>query len=158
MFAVPFDEIAPIVGRTPSATRQLASRARRRVQGKSTVLDVEQQEHKRIVTAFLDASREGDFAGLLAVLDPDIVFRSDAVAVARGSAAELRGAQAVAETFNGRAKAVRPALVDGAVGAVFAAGDELRLALEFTIEHGKIVAISVSLDPERLKALPFVEL
>jgi RNA polymerase sigma-70 factor (ECF subfamily) len=158
MFAVPFDEIAPIVGRTPTATRQLASRARRRVQGKSTVLDVEQQEHKRIVTAFLDASREGDFAGLLAVLDPDIVFRSDAVAVARGSAAELRGAQAVAETFNGRAKAVRPALVDGAVGAVFAAGDELRLALEFTIEHGKIVAISASLDPERLAAIPFVEL
>jgi len=158
MFAVPFDEIAPIVGRTPAATRQLASRARRRVQGRSTVLNAEQQEHKRIVSAFLDAARNGNFAGLLEVLDPGIAYRADSLAATTGSPAEVHGAHAVAELFNGRAKGVLPALIDGAVGAVFAAGDDLRLAIEFTIAHGQIVAINTSLDPERLREMEFVVL
>ena len=116
MFAVPFEQIAPIVGRSPAAARQLASRARRRVQGRSETPEVDVTRQREIVDAFLAASRGGDFDALLAVLDPDVVFRADHVAVTMGGVAELRGAAAVAETFRGRAQAARAALVDGAVG------------------------------------------
>ena len=113
MFAVPFEEIAPIVGRTPAAARQLASRARRRVQGTPQVPEADLGRQRQIVEAFLAASRDGDFEGLLAVLDPDVVFRADPAAQRLGSLAEIRGAAAVAETFKGRAQAAKPALVDG---------------------------------------------
>src|SRR5436189_1027603 len=122
LFAVPFDEIAPIVGRSPTATRQLASRARRRVQGAATDADVDLTPQREVVNAFLAASRGGDFDALLAVLDPDVVLRADPASVNMGSSREVRGAQSVAKQFSGRARAAQPALVNGAVGLVWAPG------------------------------------
>src|SRR5712692_3270342 len=104
MFAVPFDEIAPMVGRSPAAARQLASRARRRVQGAATVPDTDRVRQREVVGAFLAASRGGDFAALLALLDPDVGLRADPEAVRVGAAKEVRGATAVANTFSGRAR------------------------------------------------------
>ncbi len=152
MFAVPFDEIALIVGRSPAAARQLASRARRRVQG-AEVPDADQTRKREIVDAFLTASRGGDMNALLALLDPDVVLRSDRPAVEMGASEEVRGAAAVAETFSGRAKAARTALIDGAPGAVWAMGRTPRVVFEFTITGGKISAINLVADPERLGAL-----
>jgi RNA polymerase sigma-70 factor, ECF subfamily len=149
MFAVPFEEIAPIVDRTPAATRQLASRARRRVQG-APAPDAELAHKRRIVDAFLKASREGDFAGLLAVLDPDVAFRADAAAQRLGSLPQLRGAQAVAETFNGRAQAARTALVDGEVGIAVILGGALRVALRVSLSGDRISAIEAVADTEQL--------
>jgi RNA polymerase sigma factor (sigma-70 family) len=153
MFAVPFDEIALIVGRSPAAARQLASRARRRVQGTATVPDTDRTRQREVVDAFLAASRDGDFDALLAVLDPDVVVRADSAAVLAGAASEVRGAREVAETFKGRARAAQPALVDGAVGAVWASGGRPRVVFAFTIARGKIVAIDLLADPERLGQL-----
>jgi RNA polymerase sigma factor (sigma-70 family) len=150
MFAVPFEEIAPIVGRTPAAARQLASRARRRVQGAPAVADADVSRQRRVVDAFLAASRGGDFEALLAVLDPDVVFRADPIAVRMGGQAEIRGAAAVAETFKGRAQAAKPALIDGAVGLAVIFGGGLRIALNLTIANDRIVAIEAVADPERL--------
>src|SRR5205814_4509024 len=127
LFAVPFDEIAPIVGRSPTATRQLASRARRRVQGAATDADVDLTPQREVVNAFLAASRGGDFDALLAVLDPDVVLRADSAAVQMGSSTEVRGAPAVAKQFSGRARAAQPALVNGAAGLVWAPGGRLFL-------------------------------
>src|SRR6266852_2902561 len=104
IFAVPFDEIAPIVGRSPTAARQLASRARRRVRGAATVPDAELSRQREVVDAFLAAARGGEFDALLALLDPDVVFRADRAAVAAGSSGEVRGASAVARLFSGRAQ------------------------------------------------------
>jgi RNA polymerase sigma factor (sigma-70 family) len=156
MFAVPFDEIAPIVGRTPAAARQLASRARRRVQGADASRSADQNHADRnrqreIVDAFLAASRGGDFAGLLALLDPDVVLRSDTEAVAMGAVAEVRGASGVAETFSGRARAARPALVDGSPGLVWAQAGRPRMAFAFTIRDGRIVAIEMLADADHLE-------
>ncbi len=153
LFAVPFDEIAPIVGRSPNAAKMLASRARRRVQGADPVADADLSGQRAVVDAFLAASRGGDFAALLAVLDPDVVLRADPTAVRAGASAAVRGAAAVAETFSGRARLARPALVDGAVGAVWAAGGRPRFVFSFTITRGKIVAIDILADPERLGQL-----
>jgi RNA polymerase sigma factor (sigma-70 family) len=153
LFAVPFDEIAPIVGRSPNAAKMLASRARRRVQGAATVPDTDLVRQRAVVDAFLAASRGGDFDTLLAVLDPDVVLRADPAAVRAGASAEVRGAPAVAGTFSGRARLARPALVDGAVGAVWAAGGRPRVVFSFTITRGKIVAIDILADPERLGQL-----
>lgn len=153
MFAVPFDEIAPIVDRTPAAARQLASRARRRVQGASPVPHADLTRQREVVDAFLAAARGGDFAGLLAVLDPEIVLRADAAAVRMGSSPVLRGATAVAEMFSGNARAARPALIDGVVGAVWAPNDVPRVALAMTIANGKIIAIDALADSERLGQL-----
>ena len=111
-------EIAPIAGRSPAATRQLASRARRRVQGASAASDADPARRRAIVDAFLAASRGGDFDAPLALLDPDVVLRADQAAVSAGATAEVRGAQAVDGTFAGRARVARPAVVDGAPGAV----------------------------------------
>ena len=133
MFAVPFDEIAPIVGRSPTAARQLASRARRRVQGAATVPDADLTRQREVVDAFLAASRGGDFDALLAVLDPDVVLRADRAAVQAGASREVRGAAAVAKTFSGRARFAQPALVNGAVGAVWAPGGRPRVVFGFTI-------------------------
>ncbi len=153
MFAVPFDEIAPIVGRSPAATRQLASRARRRVQGAATVPDADLAHQRGVVDAFLAASRGGDFDALLAVLDPDVVLRSDSAAVHSGASREVRGAPAVARQFSGRAREAQPALVNGAVGLVWAPGGRPRVVFGFTITRGKIIAIDMVADPERLGQL-----
>ncbi len=153
MFALPFDEIAPIVGRSPTAARQLASRARRRVQGAATVREGDLTRQRAVVGAFLAASRGGDFDALLALLDPDIVLRADRTAVQVGASKEVRGPAAVAEIFSGRARAAQPALVNGAAGAVWARGGRPRVAFSFTVKRGKIVAIDLLADPERLRQL-----
>jgi RNA polymerase sigma-70 factor (ECF subfamily) len=153
MFAMPFDEIAPIVGRTPAAARQLASRARRRVQGSAAVPDTDRSRQREIVSAFLAASREGKFEALLAMLDPDVVVRADAAAVQVGAAEEVRGAAAVAATFSGRARVAQPAMIDGAPGAVWAPGGKPRVAFAFTITQGRIAAIDLLADPDRLREL-----
>ncbi len=150
MFDLPFDTIAPIVGRSPAAARQLASRARRRVQGAPTVSDADLARQREVVDAFLAAARRGDFEALVALLAPDVVFRSDAAAARMGGAAELRGAAAVAETFKGRAQGAKPALVDGALGLVVVFGGRLRIAVRLTFAEEKIAAIEAVADPERL--------
>jgi RNA polymerase sigma factor (sigma-70 family) len=149
MFAVPFEEIAPIVGRTPTAARQLASRARRRVQG-APPPDTDLSRQRKIVEAFLAASRDGDFEGLLAVLDPNVVFRADQAAQRLGSLAEIRGAAAVAETFKGRAQAAKPAFVDGALGVAVIFGGKLRIALRLTFSGDRISAVEVVADAGRI--------
>jgi len=149
MFAVPFEEIAPIVGRTPAAARQLASRARRRVQG-APPPDTDLSRQRKIVEAFLAASRDGDFEGLLAVLDPNVVFRADQAAQRLGSLAEIRGAAAVAETFKGRAQAAKPAFVDGALGVAVIFGGKLRIALRLTFSGDRISAVEAVADAGRI--------
>src|SRR5437667_8798227 len=130
-------------------TRQLASRTRRRVHGAGTGPDADLTRRREIVDAFLAASRGGDLNALLALLDPDVVLRADPAAVRAGASSELRGAAAVAETFSGRARAARPALVNGAAGAVWAPGGRPRVVFGFTITRGKIVEIELLADPER---------
>jgi Sigma-70 region 2 len=142
-----------VVGRSPAAARQLASRARRRVQGNATVPDADFLRKREVVDAFLAASRGGDFGALLAVLDPDVVFRADRAAVQMGASSEVRGAAAVAETFSGRARFAQAALVNGAVGAIWASHGRPRVVFEFTITRGKIVCIDILADPERLQEL-----
>jgi RNA polymerase sigma factor (sigma-70 family) len=153
MFGVPFDEIATIVDRSPEAARQLASRARRRVQGAHAVPDTDLVRQRAVVDAFLAASRSGDFDALLAVLDPDVVLRADGAAVEAGAEREVRGAAAVAGTFAGRARAARPAMVDGAVGLVWTQHGEPRVVFGFTISNGKVTAIELIADPERLRTM-----
>jgi RNA polymerase sigma-70 factor (ECF subfamily) len=155
MFAVPFDEIAPIVGRSPEAARQLASRARRRVQG-ATASGFDAERQRAVVEAFLAASRGGDFAALLALLDPDIVLRADHASVRSGAEREVRGAEAVAQTFSGRARAAQPALVDGAPGLAWAPGGRPRVVFAMTIRAGKVVAIDMLADGDTLKELDVV--
>ncbi|NUP52624.1 MAG: sigma-70 family RNA polymerase sigma factor [Catenulispora sp.] len=146
MFAVPFEEIAPIVGRNTAAVRQLASRARRRVRGLGDETDADRARQREVVGAFLAASRSGDFAGLLRLLDPDVVLRADLTAAGFGAPAEVRGAGDVAEQFSGRAQAAELAWVDGAAGLVWAPGGELRVAFEFLVVGGRIVAIEMLAD------------
>jgi RNA polymerase sigma factor (sigma-70 family) len=158
MFAVPFDEIAAILGRSPDAAKMLASRARRRVQGAAAVPDTDLSRQRAVVDAFLAAARGGDFEALLAVLDPDVVVRADRAAVRAGASREVRGAAAVAGTFSGRARFTRPALVNGAAGAVWAPGGRPRVVFGFTITGGKVVGIELLADPERLRELDLVVL
>ncbi|MDX6230635.1 MAG: hypothetical protein QOI76_4025 [Frankiales bacterium] len=158
MFALPFDEIAVIVGRSPAATRQLASRARHRVQGSGATPEADLAHKRRVVEAFLSASRSGDFHALLAVLDPEVVLRSDGAAVAMGSQPEVRGAASVAETFAGRAKAAQLALVDGTVGAVWAHAGLPRVVISFSIVADTIVGIELAADPEWLGGLDWTVL
>ncbi|MCW3096781.1 MAG: polymerase subunit sigma-70 [Chthonomonadaceae bacterium] len=153
VFDVPFDEIAPIVGRTPTAARQLASRARRRVQGASVDADSDLARRREVVDAFLAASRGGDFEALLAVLDPDVVFRADSAAVQKGGPREASGATAVARLFSGRAQAAKSAIVDGVVTVVVAPKGRLFLLLFPTVTNGKIVKIDAVADPERLSRI-----
>ena len=156
VFAVPFDEIAPIVGRTPTAARQLASRARRRVQG-APVPDVDLDGQWAVVDAFLAAAREGDFEGLLAVLDPEVVVRSDGGAARPGLMSLVRGARAVAEqamSFRRFAETSTRVLVNGIPGGVAWAPDGSPFAvLALTVKGGRIVAIDVLADPDRLGQL-----
>ena len=153
MFAMPFDQVAAVVGRSPAAAKMLASRARRRVQGTAAVPDPDLTRQRAVVDAFLAASRGGDFDALLAVLDPAVVVRADRAAVLAGADREVRGAPAVADTFSGRARLARPALVDGAAGAVWAPGGRPRVVFAFTIAGGRIVEIDLLADPERLRQL-----
>jgi RNA polymerase sigma-70 factor (ECF subfamily) len=153
MFAVPFDEIGTIVGRSPTAARQLASRARRRVRGAPEASDADLSGQREVVDAFLAAARAGDFDGLLAVLDPEVVVRSDRAVGPAGAAREVRGAEIVARRARGGAQAAQPALVNGTVGAVVAPRGRLVMVLVFTIAHGKIVAIDAIADPDRLRQL-----
>jgi len=156
MFAVPFAEIAPIVGRSPTAARQLASRARRRVRGATTASDADRTRQREIVDAFLAASRAGDFAALLAVLDPDVVLRADHAAVQTGAPREVCGATAVANTFAGRARFAQPALINGAVGLVWAPRGRPQVVFGITITHGKIIEINIVADSARLRQLDLV--
>ena len=153
MFAVPFDEIAPIVGRSSDATRQLASRARRRVHGASADPVADRARQREVVEAFLAAARDGRFEALLALLDPEVVVRADRVAVQAGASEEVRGAEAVAGTFSGRARAARAALVGGAVGLVWMQQGEARMVFDFTLADGRVVAIDLIADPERIREL-----
>ena len=150
MFAMPFEDIAPVVGRSVVATRQLASRARRRVQGTAPAAEADIARDRRVVDAFLTAARSGDFAALLEVLDPDIVVRADPVAVRMGSLAEIRGAAAVAEVFKGRAQAARPALVDGAMAVAVFMGSQIRIVLKLTLANDRIAAMEAIAEPGRL--------
>jgi RNA polymerase sigma-70 factor (ECF subfamily) len=158
MFAVPFDEIAAILGRSPAAAKQLASRARRRVQGVAADGDIETDTSRQrdVVDAFLAASRGGDFDALLALLDPNVVLRADSTVVRRKRAnlpAEVRGALEVAGTFAGRAAGTQTAVINGFVGAVWALGGRPLTVFDFRIAHGKIVAIEVVGDPKRLSEM-----
>lgn len=153
MFAVPFDEIAAIVGRSPVAARQLASRARRRVQGASSSSEPDLNRRREVVAAFLAASRRGDFGALLAVLDPDVVLRADEAGVRMGAPAEVRGERAVAETFSGRARTALLALIDGAPGLVWRTGGRPRVLFRFKVAEGKVAAIDLVADPESIDQL-----
>jgi RNA polymerase sigma factor (sigma-70 family) len=159
MFAVPFDEIAPIVGRSPDAAKMLASRARRRVQGAAPVPDADLARQRAVVDAFFAAARDGDFDALVAVLDPDVVVRADGGAVPAGTSWVVRGAAAVAEQartaggFSRLARLAQPALVNGAAGVVMAAGGRPFAVVGFTVMDGKIVEIDVFADPARLRQL-----
>jgi RNA polymerase sigma-70 factor (ECF subfamily) len=163
MFNLPFEHIAPIVGRSPAATRQLASRARRRVQGAPPTPEADRTRQREVVDAFLAASRGDDFSALLALLDPAVVLRADAAAVAASLARagagapalapEIHGAEAVANTFKGRARAAQLALIDGDVGLVFAPGGRPMVVFDFVIENGRIAEISLTTDASSIAAL-----
>ena len=152
MFAVSFDEIAVIIGRSPAAARQLASRARRRVQGKPDALEADAARQRQVVGAFLAASRGGDFEALLELLDPGVIARADDAVVALGGAAALvSGANAVAESFSGRAQAAQLVLVDGLAGLVWAPRGEPRVVFAFTVTDGRITSIEMLGDADYLQ-------
>ena len=154
MFAVPFDEIGPMIERSPAAARQLASRARRRVKGGTPVPDADLTRQRRVVDAFLAAARGGDFDALLALLDPDVVLRADRAAGPTPAPIVLHGVRRVAKgalLASERVRFTQPALVNGAVGLVMAPRGRLFLVLGFTITDGKITEIDVIADPDRLR-------
>jgi RNA polymerase sigma factor (sigma-70 family) len=156
MFAVPFDEIAALVGRSPTAARQLASRARRRVQAAATVPDADLSRQREVVDAFLAASRDGDFDALVALLDPDVVLRADIGPEPAGAWRQVRGARAVAEqalAFSWRAQFAHPALVNGAAGLVVAGRGRPYAVMGFTVTRGKIIEIDILADPARLRQI-----
>jgi len=156
MFAVPFEEISPIVGRSSTTARQLASRARRRVRGATNVPDADLARQREVVDAFLAAARGGDFDALVAVLDPHVVLRADRGGVPAGASREVRGAEAVAEqalTFSRFAPFARPALVNGAAGVVVFERGRPFSVMGFTVTRGKIVEIDILADSERLRQL-----
>jgi RNA polymerase sigma factor (sigma-70 family) len=156
VFAVPFEDIAEIIDRTPEAARQLASRARRRVQAKESVENPNLSEQRKVVDAFLTALRSGDFEGLLAVLDPDVAVRIDEAAARPGAPKEIRGARNWAKgaiAFSQAVQFAQPALVNGSVGIVFAPRGKLSRVLSFTILNGKIADVEIIADPHRLREL-----
>ena len=156
MFAVPFDEIATILDRSPDAARQLASRARRRVSGRAPAPDPDLEAQREVVNAFLAAAREGDFEGLVALLHPDVVLRADAGATLAGLSREVRGAEAVAaqaRSFSRLDLVVRPALVNGAAGAVATRDGKPFSVMGLTIRDGRIAEMDILADPERLSRL-----
>ncbi len=156
MFAVPFEEIAPMIDRSPAAARQLASRARRRVRGRAPVPDRDPALQRRVVDAFFAAARDGDIDGLVSVLDADAVLRSDGGAARAGHTRVITGARAVAGqavTFGGLSPFVRPVLVNGAAGVVVVVRGRAVSVMGFTVTGGRIAAIDVLADPERLRRL-----
>jgi RNA polymerase sigma-70 factor, ECF subfamily len=157
MFGVSFEEIAPIVGRSPPAARQLASRARRRVRGAAPAPDVDVAQQREVVDAFLAAARDGDFDGLLAVLDPDVVFRVDQGALVAGGPRVVRGAPEVAEQVvmfgRGFAGLARPVLVNGAAGAVVMPKGRVAAVAGFIVAGGRIVEVDILADQRRLREL-----
>ena len=153
LFGVSFEEIAPVVERTPAAARQLASRARRRVQGQSPTTAADRSRRREVLDAFLAASRGGDFEALLTVLDPDVVFRGDEMAAHLGGTAGARGARAVAEHFCGRAQSARAALVDGELGVLVAPNAKLLLVLRLSFRDGRISEIEAVADQGTLDGM-----
>jgi RNA polymerase sigma-70 factor (ECF subfamily) len=153
LFALPFEEVASVMGRSTAAVRQLASRGRRRVQSPAATPEPDRRTQHRVVDAFLAASRGGDFQALVEMLDPDAVVLADGAAVRMGSAAEVRGATAVAETFSGRALGASLVLLDGYAGALWMMGDAPRVAFAFTLDGERIVEIELLADPEVLSTL-----
>jgi RNA polymerase sigma factor (sigma-70 family) len=156
MFGVPFDEIGRIVDRTPEAARQLASRARRRVQAAGAVPDVDVDAQREVVEAFLAAAREGDFDRLVAVLDPDVVLRADVGPLPTGRSPEVRGAHAVAGQavmYSRLGLTVQPALVNGALGWVSTRDGEAFSVAGVTVKGGRIAEIDILADPARLRRL-----
>jgi RNA polymerase sigma factor (sigma-70 family) len=156
MFAVPFDEIAPMIEKSPAATRQLASRARRRVQEQAAPPDPDIARQREVVNAFFAASREGDFDALVAVLDPDVILRSDGGLARARMTFVLNGSQTVAKQAITSARLspfVRPALINGAAGVVVAANGRAMFVMAFTVTGGRIVAIEVLADPDRLRQI-----
>ena len=152
IFAVPFDDIAPVLERSPAATRQLASRARRRIQGATPSRQVDLARQRRVVDAFLTALRDGDFDALVAVLDPEVVLRDDSAGLPTG--AMMQGARAVgafALSFSRGAAFVHPALVDGAVGLAIVPPGRILGALGFTVTGDRVTGIEMISDPERLR-------
>ena len=152
-FALPFDEIGVIVTRSPDAAKQLASRARRKVQGSQPPDNTDPVRQRIVVDAFLAASRDGRLEDLVAVLDPDVVLVADPKAVQMGSPATIVGSRAVAATFSGRAQAAQPALIDGAVGMVWMVGGRIRVAWDFTIAAGRVTHIAMLAAPATLAEL-----
>ncbi|GAA3082514.1 sigma-70 family RNA polymerase sigma factor [Rhizobium viscosum] len=155
MFDLPFEEIAAVIGRNAAAARQLASRARRRVQGQPETPDVDLARKRSIAEAFLVASRNGDLAGLIAVLAPDAVFRPDAAAIQLGDVAPLHGAQAVAENFKGRATSAKVALVDGEIGLVVFIQGQLRVVLALSFDGDRISTVDAIADPDHLRDIGY---
>jgi RNA polymerase sigma factor (sigma-70 family) len=155
MFGLPFDEIAPIVGRNAPATRQLASRARRRVQREDAGPEADRLRHAKLVDAFLAAARAGEFEGLLALLDPEVVLTADQTAADMGTAQEMRGVAEVA-AFSRRARGATPALLDGAAAAVWIVGGQPRVVYRFTTSGDKITGIDLIADRARLRELDLV--
>jgi RNA polymerase sigma-70 factor (ECF subfamily) len=157
MFGVPFDEIAPIVDRSPEAARQLASRARRRVRGAAPQPDPDRARQREVVEAFFAASRDGDFEALVAVLDPDVVLHADGGVLRPDATVVVRGAETVARRalmFSRMAPHTRPALVNGTPGVVVIPPDgKVFSIMAFTVAAGKIVEIDALVDPERLAAV-----
>jgi ketosteroid isomerase-like protein len=157
IFGVPFDEIAPIVGRNAPAARQLASRARRRVQREEAGGEADRLRHAKLVDAFLAAARNGEFERLLALLDPDVVLTADRTAAGMGAAPEIHGAADVAE-LSRRARGATPALLDGAAAVVWVPGGQLRVVYRFTIGDDRITGIHLIADPAHLRRLDLVVL
>lgn len=157
IFAMPFDEIGPIVGRSPVAARQIASRARRRLQGVDHVAALDQTSGLGVADAFLAASRAGDFHALMSLLDPNVVVRSDATATRGGEARPLaEGATAVATWFSKGANGLQGAIVDSGAGIVWAPGGQLQGVLSLTITDGTIVEMNLIADPERIRTFDIV--
>jgi RNA polymerase sigma-70 factor (ECF subfamily) len=156
MFAMPFDEIAPMIERSPTATRQLASRARRRVRGAPPAPGTDLTRRRHVVDAFLAATRDGDFEALIALLHPDVVLRADMAVIPTPAPVVVRGARTVAEgamAAMNRAWFTGPALIDGGVGLAMAPGGRLRVVLTFTIVDGAVTEIDVIAEPDRLSRL-----
>jgi RNA polymerase sigma factor (sigma-70 family) len=154
MFAVPFEDIAPIVDRTPAAARKLASRARHRIQGTSPDAPAADGTRQReLVAAFLAASQRGDFVALLELLDPGVVYRADEAGVRMGGPGEVRGPAEVAAIFSGRAQAAQLASANGTPAIVWVAGGQPRAVFTFTIDRGKITAIGMTADPGQFRQL-----
>ena len=153
VFAVPFDTIGEVVGRSPQAARQLASRGRRRVQGTSAVGSVDLVQHRALVEAFLRAAREGDFEALVRLLHPDVVFEPDQAALRMGSRPRTRGAEEVASALSGGARGARLVLADGLAALAWAPGGRIRSVIQFTVVDDRIAAISVTADTDRIAQL-----